>query len=106
MEQHVAQQQQQFGVLPISCHPPPGLTPDQLQVAKHSPLPIDTLLESEWERFLRVIETHGLDPDAGHKVRNGQLKYGFKPAYVAQDMSAAMQQFNTRTGAGMLLMLA
>ena len=60
--------------------------PGHVEVTKCMPQPVETLSEDEWQTFRQVLEDHGLDPDAGDKIECGQLKLGYRPMQVCQDM--------------------
>ena len=86
----LAQQAQQAALLGncVGINGALGLTPQpgHVEVTKYMPPPVETLSEDAWQAFRQVLEDHGLDPDAGDKIECGQLKLGYKPMHVCQDM--------------------
>ena len=63
-----------------------GINGALVEVTKHMPQPVETLSKEAWQKFRQVLEDHGLDPDAGDKIECGQLRMGYKPWQVCQEL--------------------
>ena len=87
---HQAQVAQQDALLGncVGINGAPGLVPQpgHMEVTKYTPPPVETLSEVAWQKFRRVLEDHGPDPDAGDKIESGQLKFGYKPMNACHHM--------------------